>query len=56
MTSPKQQRNQAAVEGAPLDLNQSDDSKLQFRETERLQREAQARIDKTRHDTIGQAP
>ena len=34
----------------------SDDAQMQVAETARLQAEAQARIDKTRHDHIGSAP
>jgi hypothetical protein len=34
----------------------SDDAIYSVNETKRLQQEAQARIDKTRHDTVGVAP
>jgi hypothetical protein len=43
-----------ASEGGPA--SQSDDAKFSVSEIQRLQSEAQSRIDETRHDTIGNAP
>ena len=57
MAGQRQERTQQAAEGAPLDRNQSDDSKASVAFVEQLQREAQQRIDKTRNpNEIGATP